>query len=62
MNPPFKDTDFRKASGSGTGDCVEVAITQHTPELVGLRDSKNPRSAVLLLAPGEWLALTGSAR
>lgn len=61
MNPLFKDTDFRKTSGSGTGDCVEVAITEHTTDVDGLRDSKNPRSTVLLIAPGEWLALTGGA-
>lgn len=58
MNPPFDDADFRKANGSGTGDCVEVAITAHTPDTVGLRDSKNPREALVLLAPAEWLAFT----
>ena len=57
----FEDTDFRKANGSGTGDCAEVAITEHTTDLVGPRDSKNPRSTVLLVVPGEWLALTGTA-
>lgn len=58
MTSPFNDTDFHKASGSGTGDCVEVAITAHTPGTVGLRDSKNPREALVLLAPVEWLAFT----
>ncbi|WP_017574733.1 DUF397 domain-containing protein [Nocardiopsis kunsanensis] len=58
MYPPFNDTDFRKASGSGTGDCVEDAITAHTPDTIGLRDSKNPRGTLVLLAPAEWLAFT----
>ncbi|WDZ88914.1 DUF397 domain-containing protein [Nocardiopsis sp. HUAS JQ3] len=63
MNSPFDDADFRKASGSGTGDCVEVAITAHTPDTVGLRDSKNPREALVLLAPVEWLAfMCGTVR
>ncbi|WP_306366072.1 DUF397 domain-containing protein [Nocardiopsis sp. CC223A] len=58
MNPPFNDMDFRKASGSGSGDCVEVAITGHTPDTIGLRDSKNPREALVLLTSAEWLAFT----
>lgn len=58
MNPLFEDIDFRKASGSGTGDCVEVAITTHVPDQVGLRDSKNPRSAILVLTSVEWRAFT----
>lgn len=59
MNPPFEDKDFRKASRSSTGDCVEVAITARVPEWVGLRDSKNPRGAVLALTSMEWRAFTG---
>ncbi|MFD6095245.1 DUF397 domain-containing protein [Nocardiopsis flavescens] len=58
MNPLFEDSDFRKAGGSGSGDCVEVAITRHTPDTIGVRDSKNPREALVLLTPGEWLAFT----
>lgn len=62
MTPPFEDTDFRKASGSGTRDCVEAAITEHTPDLVGLRDSKNPHDGVLSFALVEWLAFTTGTR
>ncbi|WP_017603623.1 DUF397 domain-containing protein [Nocardiopsis alkaliphila] len=58
MNPLFQDTDFRKAGGSGTGDCVEVAITARVPDRVGLRDSKNPRGTILLLTSMEWRAFT----
>lgn len=58
MNPLFEDNDFRKASGSATNDCVEVAITARAPEWVGLRDSKNPRGAVLALTSVEWRAFT----
>lgn len=58
MNPLFEDIDFRKASSSSTGDCVEVAITARAPEWVGLRDSKNPRDAVLVLTSVEWRAFT----
>lgn len=61
MTPLFQDSDFRKANGSGTGDCVEVALTAHTPDAVGLRDSKNPRSTILVLTPAEWVAFTGRA-
>jgi hypothetical protein len=58
MNPLFEDSDFRKAGGSGSGDCVEVAITRHTPGTIGVRDSKNPKEAVVLLTPTEWIAFT----
>ena len=60
MTPLFDHADFRKASGSGTGDCVEVAITEHTTDLVGLRDSKNPGSAVLVVTSDEWIAFSGA--
>ncbi|WP_017603620.1 DUF397 domain-containing protein [Nocardiopsis alkaliphila] len=50
--------DFRKAGGSGTSDCVEVAITARVPEQVGPRDSKNPRDAILVLTVVGWKAFT----
>lgn len=62
MTPLFDDSDFRKASGSGSGDCVEVAITRHTPDTIGLRDSKNPREALVLLTAAEWRAFIRTAR
>ncbi|GAA1440045.1 DUF397 domain-containing protein [Nocardiopsis tropica] len=58
MDSPFDDADFHKASGSGTGDCVEVAITARNPDTVGLRDSQHPSKDILLLTPAEWLAFT----
>jgi hypothetical protein len=40
-----------RSSGSGSSDCVEVA---RTPEVVGVRDSKNPTAATLVFTRGEW--------
>lgn len=54
----FADTDFRKSDRSGDIGCVEVAITAHCPETVGLRDSVHPRSAVLAFRREEWVAFT----
>ncbi|MEV8342092.1 DUF397 domain-containing protein [Streptomyces niveus] len=38
-------------SGSGGGNCVEVAVTATT---VHIRDSKNARGAVLDVSNGPW--------
>ena len=50
---------WRKSSYSGSGDadtssCVEVAVSS----VIAVRDSKAPRSGVLVLSPAEWAALT----
>jgi hypothetical protein len=59
---PFDDRDFFKAGGSGDDGCVEVAIADHTPDLIGLRDSKNPGGSVLVVAPREWVAFSRCSR
>jgi hypothetical protein len=38
------------SNGSG-GDCVEVAMT---PEIVGVRDTKNRTGATLTFSPNHW--------
>lgn len=40
-----------RSSGNG-GQCVEVAI--NLPDVVAVRDSKNPQGPKLLFAPAEW--------
>lgn len=54
VDHPFTDTDFRKSDRSGDVGCVEVALTRHTPDTVGLRDSVHPRGVVLCLSTREW--------
>ncbi|GAB3932363.1 DUF397 domain-containing protein [Micromonospora vulcania] len=39
-------------SGSGGGDCVEVA--DNLPNIVGVRDSKNPDGPALVFSPPAW--------
>lgn len=46
-------------SGSGGGDCVEVAIT---PGAVHVRDSKAQTEAVLAFPQEQWAAFTAYAR
>ena len=38
-------------SSSGSGDCLEVALT---PVTVHVRDSKNPQGPRLTLSPAAW--------
>ncbi|WTY93250.1 DUF397 domain-containing protein [Sphaerisporangium sp. NBC_01403] len=53
---------WRKSSRSGNngGECVEVAT--NLPEVVALRDSKNPTGPVLVLTPGGWRAFLSSVK
>lgn len=39
-------------SGSNGGDCVEVA--DNLPDIVAVRDSKNPTGPTLTFAPTAW--------
>lgn len=44
-------------SGSGGGDCVEVA--DNLPGVVGVRDSKDPTGPVLTFDPKTWRSFVG---
>jgi len=56
----FKPKEFKKSSLSAQGpDCVEVAMRHDT---IGVRDSKDPASAVLAFTPSEWAAFIGASR
>ena len=49
---------WKKSSLSGyNANCVEVAGL--TDDAIRVRDSKNPRGAVLNFTPGEWDAFIG---
>ena len=51
---------WRKSSHSGNaGECVEVA---DLPDVVAVRDSKNPDSPALVFGPDEWTAFIGQLR
>ncbi|MFD7137154.1 DUF397 domain-containing protein [Streptomyces sp. NPDC059894] len=45
-------------SGSGGGNCVEVAVR---PEAVHIRDSKDTRIRPLVVTPTAWTAFTALA-
>lgn len=47
-------------SGSGGGDCVEVA--DNLSGVVGVRDSKDPTGPALTFAPNSWRAFVGLAK
>ena len=55
-------TTWRKASKSSSngGNCVEVA--SHRPEVVAVRDSKDPDGAKLAFSPVGWESFTASIR
>lgn len=50
--------EWRKSSRSGSngGNCVEVA--RNLPEVVAVRDSKNPEGPKLVFAPDSWRRFT----
>jgi hypothetical protein len=53
--------DWRKCSQSmANGNCVEVA--QLAGELIGVRDSKDPRGPVLRFSRAEWDAFVSGVR
>lgn len=51
---------WRKASASGNGNCVEVAV--NLPGAVAVRDSKDPAGPTLTFTPGAWHAFTARLR
>lgn len=44
---------WRKSRRSATINCVEIA---ETPDVIGVRDSKNPGDAVLAYPVNRWIA------
>jgi len=51
---------WRKSSRSnGSGNCVEIA---GLPTGIGIRDSKAPAQAVLVIAVGCWAALADAVK
>jgi hypothetical protein len=54
--PDLSSARWRKSShsGSGQGECVEVA---RADRLVAVRDSKNPDGVVLAFTSAEWRGL-----
>jgi uncharacterized protein DUF397 len=47
-------------SGNNGGDCVEVA--GNLPNLVAIRDSKDPEGPMLVVTPAEWRAFTAGMK
>ncbi|NNN34148.1 DUF397 domain-containing protein [Streptomyces sp. S3(2020)] len=45
-------------SSSGSGDCLELALT---PTTIHIRDSKTPRDPHLTLSPGAWQSFVSYA-
>jgi hypothetical protein len=50
---------WRKSTASGTGDCVEVAVSS---ESVLVRDSKQSPSNILKFSSCEWRVFVSGAR
>jgi hypothetical protein len=50
---------FRSSASGDSGNCVEVAITEHA---VAIRDSKKPDGGHLLFTPAEWAAFLAGAK
>ncbi|MBF6165686.1 DUF397 domain-containing protein [Streptomyces gardneri] len=47
---------FKSSHSSSDKECVEVAFL--APDLVGMRDSKNPAAPALVFTASEWDTLT----
>jgi Domain of unknown function (DUF397) len=54
--------EWRKSTRSGNGgsDCVEVA--KNLPDVVGVRDSKDPSGPVLVFAPPAWASFVAGVK
>ena len=51
---------WRKSTRSAQGECVEVA--DDLPDVVGVRDSKDPTGPVLTFGPQAWRAFVASTK
>lgn len=52
---------WRKSTRSnGSGNCVEVA--ENLPDIVAVRDSKNPTGPALVFQPAEWAAFVAGVK
>jgi Domain of unknown function (DUF397) len=51
---------WRKASASGNGNCVEVAV--NLPGVVAVRDSKDPHGPALTFTPAAWHTFAARVR
>jgi hypothetical protein len=47
-------------SGGNGGDCVEVAV--NLPDVVAVRDTKDPGGAALIFTHAEWVAFVGGVK
>jgi hypothetical protein len=54
--------EWRKSSHSAgnEGECVEVAT--NLPNIVAIRDSKNPNGSILILTPRQWTDFIGEMK
>ncbi|MFF4413094.1 DUF397 domain-containing protein [Streptosporangium sp. NPDC001559] len=59
MSPDLTCAQFRKSSLSGANgdDCVEV--TTDLPDLIAVRDSKDPSGPALAFTPTQWHSFIG---
>lgn len=56
----FSKANWRKSNRSNpSGNCVEVAFVG---ELIGVRDSKNPKGPKLVFTKAEWHAFVGGTK
>ncbi|MGI5149053.1 DUF397 domain-containing protein [Plantactinospora sp. CA-294935] len=47
---------WRKSTRSGNGGSTCVEVAKNLPEIVGVRDSKDPAGPVLTFGPAAWRA------
>jgi Domain of unknown function (DUF397) len=58
--PPLPvEARWHKSTFSSSTGCVEIA---ETPEVIGVRDTKDPEGPVLRFSPEEWGAFVAGVR
>ena len=62
MNTDLHRAEWRKSSFSGGsgGNCVEVAT--NLPDVIAVRDSKDPDGPVLTLTPAQWRSFAADVK